>query len=328
MMRVLLTRRRTAFTRPCATDEIDQVIGDHDNLVWVDVIAPTPADFDLLRKEFGFHEMALDDVVQHNERPKLDAYDDFYFLVLYSVEFNPTTTEIDEHEIDIFVGKNYMVTVHQSHFPEVDQLAARWERNNAQLSSSVGVLLYSLIDAMIDDYIPVLDAIADLTEEIEARIFGVFDPGAQAQIFQLKKELLNLRRVLVPERDVLLRLSRRELTLIEGHTEVYFQDVYDHVVRATDSVDLYRDLLNSALDSYLSLSSNQLNIVFRTLTSVSIILMSVTFIAGVYGMNFNPDASPYNMPELNTRYGYLATLAFMAVVAGVLYAIFHRKRWL
>ncbi len=322
MMRLLLTKRDGHINSTCPVEEVSDIIADPSGLVWLDVIAPSNDELKVLREEFGFHELALEDAIKRNQRPKIDAYDNFYLLVLYAVRFSEEKCAIDEHELDIFVGKNYIVTMHEGELVEVDEVAARWQRNAAELDSSVGVLLYSLIDTLIDDYLPVLDSISDHAERIEESIFGHFDPDAQQQIFTLRKELLNLRRVLVPERDVLLRLSRQEIKVLDERTEPYFQDVYDHIVRATDSVDLYRDLLGSALDSYLSLSSNNLNEVFRTLTSVSIILMTLSLIAGIYGMNFE------NMPELRNPYGYFITLGIMATVATSLYLFFHRKRWL
>ncbi len=243
-------------------------------------------------------------------------------MVLYAITFNEAELQVDEHEIDIFVGKNYLVTSHEGAIVELDEVARRWQVNAASLAPSVGVLLYSVIDTLVDDYLPVLDRLSDLIQDIEQEIFECYDPTAQARIFALKKELLHLRRVLGPERDVILQISRQQMSVLDESTAAYFRDVYDHVLRATESVDLYRDLLNSALDSYLSVSSNNLNMVFRTLTSVSIILMTLSLIAGIYGMNFG------NMPELRTRYGYFVVLGIMATIATGLYLVFHRKRWL
>jgi magnesium transporter len=325
---MLLSRRDGVVNKEIDPAHCGRILADPDNLVWVDIDSPTREDVEVLHREFGFHELALEDAIKHSERPKIDTYDDFYLMVFYAVSFDEAAPRVDEHEVDIFVGRNYMVTVHEGLVTELDDVARRWERNSAALCSSVGVLLYSLIDTLVDCYLPILDRMAELIEDVEERIFGAYDPHAQAHIFTLRKELLHLRRVLAPERDVVLQLSRRQLPGLEENTSAYFQDVYDHVVRATDAVDLYRDLLSSALDSYLSVASNNLNLIFRTLTSVSIILMTLALIAGIYGMNFNPQASRFNMPELNSRYGYPATLALMALVTGVLYFYFRRKRWL
>ena len=328
MMRMMLSRQGGVINEEMDPRHCGRVIADPDNLVWVDLDSPTGEEFEILRREFGFHELAIEDAAKRSQTPKIDAYHDFYLMVLYAVTFDGAAPRIDEHELDIFVGRNYIVTSHEGPLPELDEVARRWARNARELDHSVGVLLYSLIDTLVDGYLPILDEVSDQIEEIEEALFEEYDPRAQARIFALRKELLHLRRVLGPERDVLLRLSRRELPVLAPNTSAYFQDVYDHIVRATDSVDIYRELLSSALDSYLSVSSNNLNLIFRTLTSVSIILMSLALIAGIYGMNFNTEVSPLNMPELNSPFGYPATLLLMLLVAGALYAIFRRKRWL
>jgi Mg2+ and Co2+ transporter CorA len=280
-------------------------------------------------------------------------------------------------EITLFLGANYLITVHTHPVPELEDAAQRWRRNaemiaaeqavkpddspvpgtrrltpqpgntprgkagrpgsagngqdggvetetggQAAHSDDIGILFYSLLDSIVDNYFPVIDSVVDRVEDIEAQIFERFEPRAIEGIFTLKKDLLALRKVLAPERDVMNVLIRRDLPIFDQHTVVYFQDVYDHVVRITDSIDAYRDLLSSALDSYLSMQSNRLNITVQTLTSWSIILMSVAGIAGWYGMNFQ------QMPELSSPYGYPAVIAFAVLVVALEFAFFRRKGWL
>jgi Mg2+ and Co2+ transporter CorA len=276
-------------------------------------------------------------------------------------------------EITLFLGLNYLITVHTYPVPELEDVALRWRRNaeiiaaeqaaeeeDAHLpgtrrlspqagsaprprpaganggpagtsdlraardgrTNDIGVLLYSLLDSIVDNYFPVIDSVVDRVEEIEAQIFEKFTPEAIESIFSLKKDLLALRKVLAPERDVMNVLIRRDLPIFESHTIVYFQDVYDHVVRITDSIDTYRDLLSSALDSYLSMQSNRLNITVQTLTSFSIILMSVAGIAGWYGMNFE------KMPEIRSDFGYPLVIAVTIAVVTLELLFFRRKGWL
>ncbi|HET9495122.1 MAG TPA: magnesium transporter CorA family protein, partial [Chloroflexia bacterium] len=280
-------------------------------------------------------------------------------------------------EITLFLGPNYLITVHTHPVPELEEAALRWRRNSEIIAAEhaaeqqedspvpgtrrltpqpgnlprnrqgrpgsanggqsggadlqaardartddIGVLLYSLLDTIVDNYFPVIDSIVDRVEEIEAQIFEKFTPQAIESIFALKKDLLALRKVLAPERDVLNVLIRRDLPIFEQHTMVYFQDVYDHVVRITDSIDTYRDLLSSALDSYLSMQSNRLNVTVQTLTSWSIILMSVAAIAGWYGMNFQ------SMPELRSPLGYPMVIVIAVVVVALELAFFRRRGWL
>jgi magnesium transporter len=179
-----------------------------------------------------------------------------------------------------------------------------------------------MLDTIVDNYFPVVDSIVDRVEDLETEIFEHFNQEAIQSIFSLKKDLLGLRKVLAPERDVLNILVRRDLPIFDQQTLLYFQDLYDHIVRITDSVDTYRDLLSSALDSYLSMQSNRLNITVQTLTSLSIILMSVAAVAGWYGMNFA------GMPELHSALGYPSVMVGVVVLVIVEVIFFKRKGWL
>ena len=211
---------------------------------------------------------------------------------------------------------------HRSAVPET---ADRWCENvERQGNRGIGLLVYSLLDSIVDGYFPVVDDLADRIEDLEAGVFaeGGSSRDEQAAIFALKKDLLAIRRVLGPERDVMNVLVRRDAPVFGGEEVVYFQDVYDHILRVTDAIDTYRDLLSSALDAHLSMTSYHLNEVVKRLTSSSIILMSMTLIAGIYGMNFA------HMPELDWRLGYAWALGLMVAVGAALVALFRRIDWL
>lgn len=304
-------------------DRLNRLISDPKSLVWLDLADPTTEDFTRIAEEFGFHPLALEDAQKRHQRPKIDIYDNFFFLVFYAVRESMENVDFETQEIAFFIGTNYLVTVHHGPCKEIEGTVKRW-RENVPSGDHAGpaILLYSILDAMVDNYFPVLDAVAERTNDLEQAIFEAESHEALEMIFQLRKNLLALRRILAPERDLASTLARRDVELLGEETSVYFQDVYDHVLRVTDAIDTYRDLLASALDAYLSVTSNNLNQVMRTLTSWSIILMSLALIAGVYGMNF------VNMPELNLSYGYYAALAGMFVLGAVLYAWFKRIDWL
>jgi magnesium transporter len=303
-------------------DSIDRFIADTDNLLWLDVDTAETSDLSVLRREFDFHELALEDAVRHVQRPKVDTYQDFSFIVFYAVDAASRVTDLRLLQLSIFVGPNYLVTVHHGRLAEIEESAERWRRNIEKIERSIGTLLYSLLDSIVDSYFPVIDQVADLVEDLEETVFERFDESALADIFRLKKALLSLRRVVAPERDVLNVLIRRDTPLFGPASVVYFQDVYDHLVRVTDSIDIYRDLLSSALDAFLSMSSNRLNEVMKTLTSWTIPLMAAALLAGVWGMNF------VHMPELNWRAGYPLALSTMAVTISVIVLYFRRRRWL
>jgi Mg2+ and Co2+ transporter CorA len=286
------------------------------------------------------------------------------------------------NELTLFLGENFLITVHDNPIPELDEAARRWTQNvdaikrgeapagrgvpgtrrlisseSAALNShpkgalptsadgkngrnpeveppppvvpgregrprDVGILLYSVLDTIVDNYFPVIDSIVDRVELIEEQIFERNSQNSLQAIFNLKKDLLALRRILSPERDVLNVLTRRDLPIFDNTTTLYFQDVYDHVVRVTDSIDIYRDLLSSVLDGHLSMQSNRLNVTVQTLTAVSIILMSIAAVTGWYGMNFT------FMPELNSALGYPGVITIVIVIVLIELAFFKRKGWL
>lgn len=332
--------------------------------------------------------------------PTADAID--------NIGMNPISNRIVLRELTMFMGANYLITVHGDAMPEFGEVARRWRQNTSAISAAVdspvqapvlpgcrrlnaeesatlgvqvasthdlpvkpavttapvgdspseryaspadngsngdqpnsvqprsgniggrrsnqsgaiGILLYSMLDTIVDQYFPVIDGILDRVENLEEEIFKRYNQAAIEAIFGLKKDLLALRKVLAPERDVLNVLVRRDLPIFDQQTLLYFQDLYDHVVRMTDSIDTYRDLLASAFDSFLSMQNNRLNITVQTLTAVSIMLMSVAAVTGWYGMNFQA------MPELGSRFGYPGAIAFVSTVLVIEFIFFRRKRWL
>ena len=316
-------------------DAIETYLHEPDLTLWLDLEAPDEAEIALLQKKFGFHPLAIEDAVRPHERPKVEAYPGYYLIIFYSALYvgegptnqgaPPSATlpdpQIDLRQLAIFAGKNFIVTIHHQPIVQVRATLARWTLVNAHSELSVAALLHALLDAIVDDYFTLMDQIVDWVEELEDTIFSRFREGAIAEIFAIKKDLLLLRRVVTPERDVLNILLRQEVPIFQGGSLVYLQDVYDHLVRVTDTVDTYRDLLSSALDSYLSLQSNQLNQLIKTLTLSSIILMSCSLIAGIYGMNF------HYMPELSWPLGYLFALSMMLVVGFGLFMVFRSRRW-
>jgi magnesium transporter len=245
----------------------------------------------------------------------------YYFVVFYTAAYNPQDDHIDTQAINLFIGGNYLVTVHDGSMRHVSETLARWQAPNSPLGLRVSALVWALLDAIVDDYFPLTDQLADRIEELEDTIFVHYDQKAIEAIFGLKRDLLNLRRVVAPERDVLNVLLRRELPIFKSKDMAYFQDVYDHIVRLTDSIDTYRDLLTSALDSFLSIQSNHLNQIMKLLTMGSILLMSGALVAGIYGMNFK------YMPELSKPWGYPFALSLIAVIDVILIFFFRSRKW-
>lgn len=292
-----------------------------DGFLWLDLCPPEEADRTLLQEVLGFHPLALEDAFRARERPKLDTYPDHYFIVFYGVDYDPENGLLF-HPIHLFVGLRYLVTARPQRIPEVESVRARWVGPELPRPIAPGSLVYDLLDAILDGYFPVLDRIAEEVEAIEERLFAGSDRGLIEAIFRMRKALLELRRVVAPEREVINLLLRRELPVFRPEDMIYFQDLYDRLVRLTESIDLYRDMLSGALESYLSVQSNRLNEIVKVLTIASIILMASALIAGIYGMNFR------YMPELEWPWGYPMALLMMAGVSAGLALFFRRRGWL
>jgi len=319
---LVVCRADGRFTSTIDPADISEILLQKEKFVWLDLQAPQEADIALLRDEFKFHALAIEDATRHHERPKVDSYDGYYFLVFYAISYDERRNRLDSEAINLFVGSNYLVSVHHDEISAIDETIKRWQKDAEQFGHDAGALLYALLDTITDDYFPVIDRLADRVEGIEEQIFERFSEDALQDVFSLKRDLLSIRRIVAPERDVLNILIRREVPIFDRNAILYLQDVYDHIVRITDSIDTYRDLLSSALDAFLSVQSNRLNQIVKVLTIASIVLMSDALIAGIYGMNFE------FMPELHWTFGYPYALGLMVVIGAALVAFFRWRKWL
>ncbi|MBM3462184.1 MAG: magnesium/cobalt transporter CorA [Armatimonadetes bacterium] len=302
--------------------DISEFIKVKENMVWLDVENPTADDIALLHEEFEFHHLSLEDAVHQQQRPKIDEYGAYFFLVAHALTYNPEELEMRWQEVDLFVGRNYVVTVHMEPVAALKTSLERAEKHPQMLTEGVGFLVYSIMDAIIDEYMPILEVIDDQVDDIEEGIFHEFRESAIEDIFKLKRELLKIRRTAAHLRDVFNVLCRRDNPLFTANQLVYFQDIYDHLYRVTDSVDIYREVLSGALEAYLSINANNLNNIMKVFGGWSIILMSGALIAGIYGMNFE------FMPELKMKFGYPGALVAMLIVGLIELAIFKKKKWL
>ena len=310
------------FIRDFPPAELSDYCEQENNVVWADVSDPTGEDFLDLAEEFKFHPLSIEDCRNAHQRPKIEEYPGYYFIVLYEAELVGPDDDLELRELNLFLGPNYLVTVHSRPIRAIETAKRLWGEWSDRAEHGAGLLAYLLMDAVVDDYMPLLDVLGDHLDDLEDDIFGDFQPDAIQEIFRIKKQLLFLRRSITPLRDVFNTMLRREQPVFARATHVYFQDVFDHVMRTTDSLDSLREMLGSTMDAYLSVSGNRMNVVMKRLTSISTILMSVTLIAGVYGMNFAL------MPELQWRFGYVYALASMVVVGLVLYFFLRRVKWL
>jgi magnesium transporter len=319
---VCLNTNSKEFTENCNAADISELRVKDENIVWADVSDPTSRDFEELAEEFGFHHLSIEDCQNAHQRPKVEEYEGYYFIVLYEAELAGSNDRLELRELNIFLGKNYLVTVHSRPIRAIQTSRRLWHEWMDRAEQGSGLLAYLLIDGIVDDYLPLLDIISERMDELEDSIFGEFRAEAIQEIFSIKKKLLYLRRSITPLRDVFNMLLRREQPIFPRETHVYFQDVFDHLIRVADTIDTLRDMLSSTMDAYLSVSANRMNQVMKRLTSISTILMSVTLIAGIYGMNF------VLMPELKWRFGYVFALLSMVVVGLALYVYLKKVKWI
>jgi magnesium transporter len=289
-------------------------------LVWIDVASPGEPEAEFLRHQLGFHPLAVEDCVRGRQRPKLDRYPGYYFLVLYSAAINPERQRMALHEVHLFLGRRYIVTVHDHKIREFSEVLARWRANPGGFRT-VGAIGHAIMDAVVDDYFPVLEHFADRVEEIETGAFKSASAGGLDQILSLRRELTLFRRVVGPQRDLLSTMLRRDLPFVSPDLMLYFQDVHDHSMRVVEEVDTLRDLLSAAMEGQLSVASNQLNVTMRVMAAWSIILMAMAWIAGIYGMNFRV------MPETQWTYGYMWAILLMLAVGAGLFLYFRRRNW-
>jgi magnesium transporter len=250
---------------------------------WLDLEAPGDEDFTRLRERFDFHPLALEDSEHFGQRPKAEDYEDFVFLVLYG--FSPDEDGLVE--VHCFYSERYLVTVRRDESPALDALRSRLDRGSEHFPKAP-VLLYEVLDSLVDDFFPVVEQLDERLDLIEEHMFESPKREHMQDIFRMKRRLVRLRRVVVPQRDLLARLGSGAFTLpgMTPEVERYFRDVYDHLVRLGEAIDADRELMSSAIDAYLSTSSNRLNVTTKQLTVMATIFLPLTFLTGFFGQNF------------------------------------------
>ena len=302
-------------------DDISEVIRFPGQFIWIGLHEPTEPLLRKIQEEFGLHDLAVEDALRAHQRPKLEEYGDSLFVVLRTTQLVDGTVQFGETHL--FVGPRYVVSIRHGASLSYAEVRTRCESAPHLLKKGPGFVLYAIMDFVVDQYFPVVDALEDTLETLEEEIFGgVFDRATPQRIYGLKRELVALKRAASPLVEICNRLVRFDSTLIPEDTRVYFRDVYDHVIRINESIDTLRELLTTALEANLSLISVQQNDVTKKLAAWAAILAVPTMVAGIYGMNFDV------MPELRWRYGYLTVVGLMAGVCGFLYWRFKRAEWL
>ena len=299
-------------------DAVADLLPREDAELWFHLDAPTEEDLRFLQEDLKIHHLTLEDVVNQNQRPKIESFEDYVYIAIHPL-MHSKKWQIEPSELDLLLGRHWIVSVHYGPLPGLIENSHIHERLANALGRGTDFLLYTLVDLVVDSYFPILDAIEDEIDSLEDRLLARAKSADMNRLLAFKRSLVHVRRAVGPQREVFNQLTRHEFPFIRPENLVYFRDVYDHLLRITEELDSLRDILSSALEVHLASTSNQLNVTMKRLTAWGTIFVVITAIAGIYGMNFK------FMPELEWRYGYFAAISGMAVISLALYFYFNKK---
>ncbi|HET7219699.1 MAG TPA: magnesium/cobalt transporter CorA [Vicinamibacterales bacterium] len=291
--------------------------------VWVDLSDPTPDDSKVLTDIFHFHELAIEDALAEIHHPKVESYGDYLYLILHAIDFNPREHAFRTQEIDFFLGWQYLVTMHNGKSRSIARISEICGRNDRVLGEGPAALLYRIIDSMVDNYRPEVEKLGARLDTMEKEVFQHPKPTLVKRILDFKRDVASLRRVVMPQRDAVGRLARREFPQISESLSYRFRDVHDHLVRLADEAMYFADRISSLLDAHLSNVSNQLNGVMKVLTIISTIFMPLTVLTGIYGMNVH---LPHLPGGETVQFWWI--VGIMIGVSLMMLAFFRRKRWI
>jgi magnesium transporter len=329
MIRSLHISREGKFATDPPMEEWPAVLQDQSGLFWVDFEGTPPeSDEPILRDVFGFHPLAVDDALQESHVPKVDDWDDYLYIVLHSVIFDQSDGgHVDTLELDVFLGRNYIVTHHDQTIAAVDRVWLACQRDERLWKNGVDHFLYRLTDEVVASYMPVVEAIDEAVDRAEDEIFGRPTPEVLERIFAVKRAVLYLRRIIGPLREVLNRLARDDYAVIDSRARVYFRDVYDHLVRLHDITESIRDLVSGTLDTYLSVINNRMNDIMKTLTIITTMFMPISFITGFFGMNFFQPVEKSLMPWSGLP-AFMIMLAIVILTPLFMFLWIRRRGWM
>lgn len=310
-------------TQTATEIEPDWLEPDSGVVVWVDMASPSNGESQMLSDLFHFHELAVEDALSEIHSPKVEDYPGFLYLVLHGIDFEASAHRFATHEVDFFLGPNYLVTVHDSTSRSIERWRGLCPRNPHVLREGVAALLHRIVDVMVDNYAPEIEKIEARLEELEGEVFETPRRQIVKDILAVKRDISSLRRVTTPQRDVIARLARREFSMIGDSISYRLRDVYDHLARYSEESLSMQDRVTGLLDAHLSSVSNRLNEVMKVLTIISVIFMPLTVLTGLYGMNVNLP----HLPGGEAAQFWWIIGAIVAVVAAML-LFFRRRQWI
>lgn len=318
LVRIYLQDKSGKASEPATLQEITL---EDCRLLWVDLQGPTPEELDIIGGFFSIHPLAIHDFQSGVSNPKVQEFDNHIFIIWNFLRDNPSTEKLETSSLNMFLGENYLVTLHAEAVPELEDIHEKLMKDSSLFRQHPAPLLYSILDTAVDEYFPLVEQLTDSIDNYMEKLLSDEGLGELKTLLELKHRNMSIRRMVAAHRDVLLKLGRRDIPFIPEDLSVYLMDVYDHLVRIGTEVDNNTDLVSSSLDIHLNMVSNRLNVTMKRLTTIATIFMPLTFLVGLYGMNFR------YMPELGWKYGYLFAWIVLAAIAVVMIIIARRKGW-
>jgi len=327
MIRSLYYLQGKSIRQNIAPKEFPELIKDPKGLLWVDFINEPDETCRPILEEFHFHQLAINDALQETHVPKLDDWGDYLYIVLnyMNAEENGEAWNTEVDELDVFLGKNYVVTHHDHRVTAVDETWEVCHRDERNLQAGADHLFYRIADNLVAGYMPAVEKIDNAIDQIEDQVFDRPSPRTLEKLFALKRILLAMRRILLPQREVMNKLARDDYKVIDPRDRIFFRDIYDHLVRLHDLNESLRDLASGALDTYLSVVNNRMNDVMKTLTIITTLFMPITFITGFFGMNFFEPVA--GLIGWTTRQVFFATLGIMLIFPIGMFVWMRNRTW-
>lgn len=312
-------------TRDLALRELSSALTVQAGTLWVDIDTSVRQQMAILEKLFGFHPLSIEDVLNPNSRAKVEQYEGYLFVIIRVVSYGYQTEDpydLETANLCVFIGPNYVVTAHAGPSANVEAVVQLTTRTPEVMQRGAARIAHQVMDGAVDQFFPILDRVDDFSESLEERVFKQFDEEALLDIFAVKRMVLTLRRHLAPEREIFNVLTNRPSPLLSPEVQIYFRDIYDHILRINDSLDTYRDLLSTTLESYLSQVSNRLGLVTKGLTVVATLSVPFVVVSGMWGMNFD------RIPLKDVPHGFELMLALQLGFGLVLIWVLRKRGWL
>ena len=308
-------------------EKFPNLIQNPKGVLWVDFVGEPPEVCQPILEKFGFHPLAIDDALQETHVPRLDDWGEYLYIVFnyMDMDLNGEGWEATVDELDVFLGKNYIVTHHDRQISAVDETWVVCDRDERNVQEGADHILYRIADNLMANYMPTVEKIDDAIDQIESQLFQRPSPATLERLLEIKRVLVAMRRIIIPQREVLNKLARDDYPVIDRKDRVFFRDIYDHLVRLHDLNESLRDLAGSVMDTYLSVVNNRMNEVMKTLTVITTIFMPLTFVTGFFGMNFFE--SHGTLREWTNNPVFYITLAGMLILPFLMYIWMRRRTW-